>query len=72
MKTKTAIKLLKTLALDLGYVFVRHAKHGDVYRHPNGHTTSFGGSPSDCNFHRQVIRELRRGTGDTTIAYLNG
>ena len=71
MKTKTAIKMLKSLALDLGYAFVRHAKHGDVYRHACGHTISFGGSPSDCNFHRQTIREFRRGLNDPTIAYLN-
>ncbi len=71
MNIKTAIKSLQKLAKELGYVKVRSAKHGDVYRHPCGHTTSFGGSPSDRNFHRQVIREFRRGLGDPTIAYLN-
>ena len=65
MTTKKAIKALVQILLDNGYKYKRAAKHGNIYVSVHG-TIAVGGSPSDCNFHRQAIRDINK-----QLAYLN-
>ena len=60
MKLTTIIKRLQKVAIATGYHFVRKATHGSLYRDDNGNTINFGGTSSDLNFHRKVIRNMRK------------
>ena len=60
MKLSTAIKKLEALSTKHGYKKVRHAKHGDLWRDENGNTINFGCTSTDPNFHRKVVRDMRR------------
>ncbi len=73
MNTKQYLKALVALANELGYKYKRHAKHGDIYVNNTNHSViNIGGSPSDRNFHKAVIRDIRKGMSMTAeeVPYL--